>query len=92
MNFEEYLNEEVTLFGIAENSMYGAIVMCGPRSLVYIDGLDEWSGADEYKTVEVSGTLVAEGDDADLYTEDGAVKHGVGRRYILKDSTWELLN
>ncbi|MCU1640797.1 MAG: hypothetical protein JWN03_1072 [Nocardia sp.] len=90
MNFEDYLNEEVTLFGIAENSIYGAIVMCGPRSLVYVDGLQEW-GEVEDKTVKITGIVVAEGDDGDLRTEEG-VKHGVGRRYILKDATWKRLN
>ena len=89
MNLEEYLDGPVTLFGIAENAMGGAAVMCGPRSLVYIDGLHAWNDTDLAAAIEVSGTLVARGDDADLRGPDGTVLHGIGRHYVVREATWE---
>jgi len=91
MNFEEYLNYEVTLYGRAENSVYGPVLVCGPRSMVYIDGLPEWDAADVGGVAEVTGTLAAEGNDADLRAPDGSAMHGVGRRYIVKNASWEIL-
>ncbi|BCK56986.1 hypothetical protein [Nocardia wallacei] len=92
MNFEAYLDRPVTLFGIAQNSMTGAVLLCGSRSVVYIEGVREWSDTDVSKTFEVSGTLVAAGDDADLYSPEGAIKHGIGRHYVVKDATVERLS
>ncbi|MFI5714263.1 hypothetical protein [Nocardia sp. NPDC051750] len=92
MNFEEYLDGPVTLFGVAENSMNGAMLLCGARSVVYIDGLREWDAADVTKMFELSGTLVTEGDDDELHTADGAVGHGIGRHYVVKEASWERLS
>ncbi|MBF6174209.1 hypothetical protein [Nocardia blacklockiae] len=92
MNFEEFLDEPVTLYGVAQNSTFGAILQCGPNSVVYVEGVSEWEAADESKMIELSGTLVAAGDDADLHGDDGTVKHGIGRHYVVREATWERLS
>lgn len=91
MDLEQYLDGPVTLFGVAQNSMNGPILMCGARSIVYIDGLQEWDPADVSKMFELSGTLVAEGDDSELRTAEGTIGHGVGRHYVVKEPSWERL-
>ncbi|MQY25465.1 hypothetical protein [Nocardia aurantia] len=92
MDLEQYLNEPVTLFGVADNVDAGAVLWCGPRDLVYIAGLSEWPTGDVNSGFEVSGVLIAEGDDADLRNESGEAMHGVGRRYLVRDATWERID
>ncbi|MFB8006017.1 hypothetical protein [Nocardia sp. NPDC056000] len=89
MNLDEFLNDTVTLFGLADNAMFGAVVVCGPNSHVYVEGLHEWSDDDRFKSVEITGVLVLEGDDMDLDSEEIPV-HGLGRHYVVKDAQWEL--
>ncbi|MEV4130518.1 hypothetical protein [Nocardia sp. NPDC049707] len=89
MNLEEYVNSTVTLYGIAEDAMAGPILVCGPSSHVYIEGLREWDDGDLYSAFAVTGMLVEEGDNADLVAEDGSSAHGIGRHYVVKNATWE---
>ncbi|WP_280362678.1 hypothetical protein [Nocardia wallacei] len=92
MNLEEYLNTPVTLYGIAENSMAGAVLVCGPDSHVFIDGLAEWSEDEKLRAIELDGLLVREGDDADLEPDEaGIVSHGIGSHYVVKEATWEVI-
>ncbi|MFD0363444.1 hypothetical protein ACFQZZ_18510 [Nocardia sp. GCM10030253] len=92
MDLEQYVNSTVTLYGLAEDAMAGAILLCGPSSHVYIDGLQEWSDSDRYSAFEVTGMLVKEGDDADLVSDDGSVAHGIGEHYVMKNPTWERIS
>ncbi|MFE9575195.1 hypothetical protein ACFYO1_02320 [Nocardia sp. NPDC006044] len=92
MDLDDYVNKLATLFGIAENTAGGAILRCGVDSHVYIEGLSEWDEIDQYAAFEVTGTLVEEGCDADLRTDEGAVLHGLGRHYVLKRAIWERIS
>ncbi|WP_019928187.1 hypothetical protein [Nocardia sp. BMG111209] len=92
MDFEQYLNEPVTLFGVADNVDDRAVLWCGPRDLVFISGLSEWAADEVNLGFEVSGTLIAEGDDADLRNEYGEAMHGIGRRYLVRDAIWERIS
>ncbi|MCX4095146.1 hypothetical protein [Nocardia sp. alder85J] len=88
MDFEQYIDGPIILFGVADNSEDGAVLWCGPRALVHIAGLGEWPPGDIDATFRVSGTLIAEGDDADLHNELSEAMHGTGRRYLVRDAEW----
>ncbi|WP_280379937.1 hypothetical protein [Nocardia wallacei] len=93
MNFEEYLDTPVTLYGIAENSMAGAVLVCGPDAHVFIEGVTEWGEDVRLKAIELDGVLTSEGDDADLEPDEtGIARHGIGRHYVVKDATWEVIS
>ena len=87
MNLDESVNSEVDLFGLAENAMSGAVVLCGPGAHVYIDGLREWPDEHLYQAVRVSGTLVEEGEDVDSTSPEAV--HALGRHFVIKDPSWE---
>lgn len=89
MNLDEYINGNVILYGLADNAMAGAVLVCGPNSQVYIEGLGEWTEEDRFSAIRVTGLLVVEGDDADLGNAEAPV-HGIGRHYVVKDAQWEL--
>ncbi|MEV0295418.1 hypothetical protein [Nocardia sp. NPDC050710] len=89
MDLADYVDDTATLFGLAENAAAGAILRCGPNTHVYIGGLPRWADDELDAAFEVTGHLVAEGDDADLRASDGRPRHGLGRHYVLKDATWE---
>ncbi|WP_063126467.1 hypothetical protein [Nocardia fusca] len=92
MDLADYVDDTATLFGIAENAAHGAILRCGGDAHIYIDGLSVWDDSEQYAAFEVTGTLVEEGRDADLRTGEGAVVHGIGRRYVMKNATWERIS
>jgi hypothetical protein len=79
MDFADYINATVTLYGIADDAMTGAVLRCGPSSHVYIDGLSQWRDNERYTALEVTGTLVEDGSDLGLRPDDGTVVHGIGQ-------------
>jgi hypothetical protein len=87
MNLDDYVNDTVTLFGIAENRPAGAVLLCGARLYVYIEDLRQWSDSELHEAFEVTGTLVAEGSDDDL--RGAGNQHGFGKRYVVKHGTRE---
>jgi hypothetical protein len=89
MDFADYVNATVILYGIADNAMAGAVLRCGPSSHVYIDGLSQWSDSERYTALEVTGTLIEEGSDLGLRADDGTVMHGIGKHYVVKNATWK---
>lgn len=88
MDLADYVDDTVDLYGIADNAAAGAILRCGTSSHVYIDGLSRWSDSERYRAFEVTGTLVREGDAAGLRAADGAVTHGLGEHYVVKNARW----
>lgn len=89
MDLADYVDDVATLFGIAENAAAGAVLRCGANSHVYIDGISVWDDSDQGAAFEVTGTLVEEGSEVDLLGGEGAVVHGIGRRFVMKNATWE---
>ncbi|WP_406265608.1 hypothetical protein OH799_18625 [Nocardia sp. NBC_00881] len=92
MDLADYVDDTATLFGIAENAAAGAVLRCGAASHVYIDGLSKWDDSEQYAAFELTGNLVEEGGDADLQTDEDTVIHGIGRRYVMKNATWEWIS
>ncbi|MBF6168609.1 hypothetical protein IU486_28240 [Streptomyces gardneri] len=88
MDFADYLDEEVVLYGIAENAMAGAVLRCGRNTHVYLDGLPQWDESDHHGAFEVTGVLAVEGDDTEAFGENRTT-HRLGRHYVLKNPTWE---
>jgi hypothetical protein len=89
MDFANYVNATVTLYGIADNGAAGAVLRCGPSSHVYIDGLPEWGDSERYSALVVTGTLIEEGSDLSRRTDDGTIMHGISKHYVVKNATWK---
>jgi hypothetical protein len=88
MDFADYINTTVILYGISDNAAAGAVLRCGPTSHVYIDGLSQWSDNERYTALEVTGTLTEKGSDLDLRADDQTVMHGIGKHYAVENATW----
>lgn len=89
MDLSEYVDDVATLYGIAENAASGAVLRCGADAHFYIDGLSRWDDGEQFAAFEVTGALVVEGSDADLHTAEGGIRHGIGKRYVMKNAVWE---
>lgn len=92
MDLADCVNATVTLYGIADNAMAGAVLRCDPSSHVYIDGLSQWSYSQRYTALEITGTLIEEGSDRGLNADDGTVMHGIGKHYALKNAAWKRIS
>ncbi|MGW6334119.1 hypothetical protein [Nocardia rhamnosiphila] len=87
MDLADYLNEEVVLYGMAENAMAGAVLRCGTNSYVYIDGLARWADTEKYGAFEVTGVL---GEEVDTTPDIPAhLAHARERYYVVKNPVWK---
>ena len=105
--FEDQVGKVVTLKGRAENAKLGAILV-GEDFSVWIDGLDRWPEeffqGGGWRRVKVTGTVIEKYDlpvfipqENDLMitgmpVPKGTDLHEASRRYLLKDSTWEIID
>lgn len=87
MDIAKYVGGFTVLMGIAENAAAGAILLCGPRTHVYIEGLSAWPDKDLRAAVEVSGTLT-EGVSAPALSAT-SLDNRLRRRYVLTDPVWK---
>lgn len=84
MDLAGHIGQQLTLFGVADNAMAGAVLRCGPDTHVYIDRLTTWSDVDLYAAFEVTGTLIEAGTDVMAEPADFLVAR-LGRHYVLTD-------
>ncbi|RMI29519.1 hypothetical protein [Nocardia stercoris] len=92
MNLSLYVGRPVVLCGLAENAKSGAILVCGPRSHVYVEGVRRWPDEHVHRAFEVRGVLDEVGDDA-APSAQGERRHrqGVRRYFIVRDVTVDLV-
>ncbi len=92
MDLSEYVGRPIILCGLANNARAGAILVCGPNSHVYIEGVAIWPDEHVNRAFEVRGVLAEAGSSADLRSPDGRRhRQGVGRYYIVREPTVELI-
>lgn len=93
MNFEELIDQDITVKGVAFDDHSGAVVVTDDDSAIYIGGLPYWSKQDRGQRVEVTGTLRYEKLAPDPTVDtDGVVSHGMfGSQLVLEGATWRIL-
>lgn len=89
----QYVDQEVTLAGVARDSHQGAVVLLSDGTPVYIRGLYCWDAELNFKRVKVTGILRERKIAPDPEVgPSGEVSHGmVGDAWVLEDAKWELL-
>jgi hypothetical protein len=107
-NWALYLNQKVTIEGVAVDSKLGAQLI-GEGADIWIDGLDYWPtgfylGGRQGKHLRVTG-IVIERNDLPIFVpgENTEQKGGIPvkkeadlekakKRFLLKDASWEIIN
>lgn len=108
LDWSIYLNQKVTVEGIAVDSKLGAQLL-GDGADIFIDGLDSWPtgfylGGRKGKRLYVTGTVIERSDlPAFAPTQNEVPKAGIPvnkdsdlekarKRFLLKDAMWEIVS
>ena len=87
----DFLDQTVTLVGIARDAHSGAVVLLSDDTPVYIVGLNYWDDEWNRKRIKITGVLR----DSELAPDpevgpDGEHSHGMfGDALVLEDAVWE---
>lgn len=88
---EKYMNQHVTVGGMADDAHQGAVVVLSDNMEVYVRGLSRWDKTLRRKGVKVTGFLRYDkiAPDPEVNAK-GEVSHGmIGGVLILEEPKWE---
>lgn len=86
----EFLDQAVTLVGIARNAAAGAMVLLSDGTPVFIRGLTSWDRALDRKQVKVEGIQRQTPPRGPLSNAKGEHLHGSGgEELVLEGAVWE---
>ena len=87
----QFLDQTVTLVGVARDAHSGAVVLLSDGTPVYVVGLDEWDEQWNRKQIKITGTLRKRELAPDPEVgPNGEVSHGMfGDALVLEDAVWE---
>jgi|688.fasta_scaffold157171_2 hypothetical protein len=57
---DKYLNQSISIYGLASNAKMGALIELSDSSVVWIDGLQNWPSKYYSRHIKVRGVLVKE--------------------------------
>ncbi|MDX2100604.1 MAG: hypothetical protein SFW36_22730 [Leptolyngbyaceae cyanobacterium bins.59] len=94
VNFENKVNQEVTIQGTAHNAVLGAIVMTEDYTPVYLEGFEEWDEDLLEKEMLITGILRYKSIAPNATTSpEGEVSHGIDHEsYVIENPSYAFVS
>jgi hypothetical protein len=92
LDFEAKINKRITIHGIAQNAMLGAMIETSDYSPIYMEGIEEWENSILKKSIVVTGVLRRRKLAPDpVVSPKGEISHGIsGESFVLENPTWTI--